>query len=144
MIMKYLFFFIIFLTSAALAWGQYPANPNKIRLGYQTTGDGLVYRGSGAPAYTPNSRNNAYMYGDTTNNILYYYENNTWNQIWPTVLNLAEEDLSDFAIVVDGQNQTPYDGIGVPGILYGTAATQKRITITVNGQNISFTVCNCN
>ena len=110
------------------------------------------------------------MYGDTTNNILYYYENNTWNQIWPTVLNLAEEDLSDFAIVVDGQNQTPYDGIGVPGILYGTAATQivvdgqnqtpydgigvpgilygtaatqKRITITVNGQSISFTVCNC-
>ena len=144
MIMKYLFFFIIFLTSAICSFAQYPANPNKIRLGYQTTGDGLVYRGSGAPAYTPNSRNNAYMYGDTTNNILYYYENSIWNQIWPTVLNLAEEDLSDFAIVVDGQNQTPYDGIGVPGILYGTAATQKRITITVNGQNISFTVCNCN
>ena len=144
MIMKYLFFFIIFLTSAICSFAQYPANPNEIRLGYQTTGDGLVYRGSGAPAYTPNSRNNAYMYGDTTNNILYYYENSIWNQIWPTVLNLAEEDLSDFAIVVDGQNQTPYDGIGVPGILYGTAATQKRITITVNGQNISFTVCNCN
>ena len=143
MIMKYLFFFIIFLTSAICSFAQYPANPNKIRLGYQTTGDGLVYRGSGAPAYTPNSRNNAYMYGDTTNNILYYYENSIWNQIWPTVLNLTEEDLSDFAVVVDGQNQTPYDGIGVPGILYGTAATQKRITITVNGQSISFTVCNC-
>ena len=84
------------------------------------------------------------MYGDTTNNILYYYENSIWNQIWPTVLNLTEEDLSDFAVVVDGQNQTPYDGIGVPGVLYGTAATQKRITITVNGQSILFTVCNCN
>ena len=138
--MRYLLFILLLLP--ALAWGQYPANPNKIRLGYQTTGDGLVYRGSGAPAYTPNSRNNAYMYGDTTNNILYYYENNTWNQIWPTELSVQEFcEYPDGVIVVDSQNQTTWNGLAVVGII-GNAPARKRIVLTVNGQSVSF-YCDC-
>ena len=130
--MRYLLFILLLLP--ALAWGQYPANPNKIRLGYQTTGDGLVYRGSGAPAYTPTSMVNAYMYGDTVNNKLYYYENNQWNQIWPTELSIQEFcEYSDGVIVVDDQNQTPWDGLAVVGII-GNAPARKRIVLTVNGQ----------
>ena len=53
--------------------GQYPATGNKMRLGYQTTGDGLIFRGSGNPSYTPSGINSAYTYIDTVSG-------NVWNR----------------------------------------------------------------
>lgn len=77
--MKY-FLFILLLAIPLVALGQYNNNPNKIRLGYQTTGTGLIAYGSGAPLYTPINVNNANHYQDTTNNVLYYYDfqGSTW------------------------------------------------------------------
>jgi len=55
-------------------FAQYPNNARKQRLGFQTTGAGLVYIQSGAPAHTPSTDENTWMVLDTTNNVLYYWD----------------------------------------------------------------------
>lgn len=62
------------LAGAAL-YGQYPATGNKSRLGWQTTGDGLVYRGTVSDTATikPATVNNAYFLFDTLTSTLYRY-----------------------------------------------------------------------
>jgi hypothetical protein len=54
---------------------QYPTTNNKQRLGFQTTADGLVYRGrsSDTVAIKSSGLNNAYFILDTVNNIQYNY-----------------------------------------------------------------------
>jgi len=66
---------ILFLLLSISLFAQYPATGNKQRLGYQTTGDGLVYRGRALDTMTIKSSglNNAYFILDTVNNILYNY-----------------------------------------------------------------------
>jgi len=69
-----------FLLCSFSAFAQYPATPTtKQELGRQTTGDGLIYRGSGAPAYTPSNNRNAWIYYDTTNNRLYKSRLGSWS-----------------------------------------------------------------
>ena len=56
----------------------YPITGNKQRLGWQTTGNGLVYRGSAADTVTkPSNYTNkdikAYLLVDTVNNVMYSY-----------------------------------------------------------------------
>jgi hypothetical protein len=65
--------FIILASSFAFA--QYPNSGNKQRLGFQTSGDGLVYRGraSDTVGIKSSGLNNAYFILDTVNNILYNY-----------------------------------------------------------------------
>jgi len=65
--------FIILASTFAIA--QYPSTGNKQRLGYQTTGDGLVFRGraSDTTALKPFTINNAYHLFDTLNNVLFSY-----------------------------------------------------------------------
>ncbi len=75
--------FLVFLMLATYAaHAQWPNNPNKIVLGRQTTGDGLVFRGSGFPSYTPTTNKNAYVYADTTNSRVYVHIG-TWLQVYP-------------------------------------------------------------
>jgi len=66
---------ILFLFLSVCLFAQYPATGNKQRLGYQTTGDGLVFRGraSDTVAIKSSGLNNAYFILDTLNNILYNY-----------------------------------------------------------------------
>ena len=66
---------ILFLFLSISLYAQYPATGNKQRLGYQTTGDGLVYRGRALDTVGIKSSglNNAYFILDTVNNILYNY-----------------------------------------------------------------------
>ena len=66
---------ILFLLASLTLFAQYPATGNKQRLGYQTTGDGLVFRGraSDTTALKPSTINNAYFVLDTVNNVLYNY-----------------------------------------------------------------------
>jgi hypothetical protein len=66
---------ILFLFLSLSLFAQYPATGNKQRLGYQTTGDGLVYRGRAADtvAIKSSGLNNAYFILDTVNNIQYNY-----------------------------------------------------------------------
>jgi hypothetical protein len=65
--------FVILASTFAIA--QYPATGNKQRLGYQTTGDGLVFRGrsNDTMALKPSTLNNAYHLFDTVNNVLFSY-----------------------------------------------------------------------
>jgi hypothetical protein len=65
----------LLLLSCTFAFAQYPATGNKQRLGYQTTGDGLVFRGrsNDTMALKPSSLNNAYHLFDTVNNVLFSY-----------------------------------------------------------------------
>jgi hypothetical protein len=78
--MKQIFWLLFcFFIVTGTAFAQFPANPNKIRLGNQTTGDGLLYRTAGSPAYTPTGINNAWVAFDTVAGVLYYYEGGTWN-----------------------------------------------------------------
>lgn len=66
-------------------FAQYPTFSNKQKLGVQTTGDGLIYRGRNNPNYyTPSNINNAYFYLDTLTSKLYLYNISDWQQIYPT------------------------------------------------------------
>jgi len=77
--MKKIFLFAFLLCSFS-AFAQYPTQPTtKQELGRQTTGDGLIYRGSGAPAYTPSNNRNAWIYYDTLNNRLYKSRLGSWS-----------------------------------------------------------------
>ena len=74
---------LLLLPIVALA--QYPTFSNKQKLGVQTTGDGLIFRGGIHPNYyTPSNINNAYFYLDTTTSKLYLYSVGTWQQVYPT------------------------------------------------------------
>jgi hypothetical protein len=63
------------ILASTFAFAQYPATGNKQRLGYQTTGDGLVFRGrsNDTTALKPSTLNNAYHLFDTVNNVLFSY-----------------------------------------------------------------------
>ena len=66
-------------------FAQYPTFSNKQKLGVQTTGDGLIFRGTtvgNIPNYIPSNVNNAYFHLDTTNSKLYLY-NDGWQQVYP-------------------------------------------------------------
>ena len=65
----------IIILASSIAFAQYPATGNKQRLGYQTTGDGLVFRGrsNDTTSLKPSTINNAYHLFDTVNNVLFSY-----------------------------------------------------------------------
>jgi len=107
-----------FLLCSFSAFAQYPATPTtKQELGRQTTGDGLIYRGSGAPAYTPSNNRNAWIYYDTTNNRLYKSRLGSWS--------LMVQDTSAF-----NEIQMPYI---VDDILYLTSnVTGEPLTAYIN------------
>lgn len=76
--MKNILFLLLFLLPLA-AFAQYPNAPNKIVLGRQTTGDGLIYRTDSIPNWTPATNRDAWVAFDTEAGVLYYYEGGTWN-----------------------------------------------------------------
>jgi hypothetical protein len=75
--------FIILASSFAFA--QYPATGNKQRLGFQTTGDGLTWRGaiSDTAAIQPTTNQNAWLIIDTINLKIYSFDftSNVWNLV---------------------------------------------------------------
>jgi hypothetical protein len=75
--------FIILASSFAFA--QYPATGNKQKLGFQTTGDGLVWRGaiSDTAAIQPTTNQNAWLIIDTINFKIYSFDftSNVWNAL---------------------------------------------------------------
>jgi hypothetical protein len=75
-----LFFLLLFLLPLA-ACAQFPNSPNKIRLGNQTTGLGLVHPSGGVPSWTPTTINNAWAAMDTTSGALYAYFAGQWNAL---------------------------------------------------------------
>ena len=75
--------FILFLSISLFA--QYPNTGNKQRLGFQTTADGLVWRGSisDTSSIQPVSNQNAWVILDTVNLKIYSFDFtfNVWNQV---------------------------------------------------------------
>jgi hypothetical protein len=59
---------------------QYPDSGNKIRLGFQTTGDGLIWRDTQpkVPYYQPINNKAAWIVLDTVYNKFYHYKDSTW------------------------------------------------------------------
>jgi hypothetical protein len=144
---------LISLTAGA-AFGQYPATGNKQRLGFQTTGDGLVYRGrlSDTTAIKPANINNAFYLQDTINDKLYRYikTNGGWQPVQGRVQKLGvgadgangatlylsgtDTDGSSAEVVVDNVTDVrlPWDGSAVIGIIT-TVTTSHAVTITGTG-----------
>ena len=72
------FFMVAGISYAAIDSIPYPITGNKQRLGWQTTGNGLVYRGTASDTVTkPSNYTNkdikAYLLVDTVNNVMYSY-----------------------------------------------------------------------
>jgi len=145
----------LFAFSAGAAYGQFPATGNKSRLGYQTTGDGLIYRGTIADTVTvkPAALANAYFLLDTVNAVLYRYIKT--KQGWQRVdggaaqqlgvgadggngatlyLSDTDEGGTSATVVVDNATaaRLPWDGNAVIGILTVTTITHA-VTITGTG-----------
>ena len=74
------FFTALFAFLAGSASGQYPATGNKSRLGWQTTADGLVWRGAIADTATidPVGLLQAWALVDTASGVLYQYRGKAW------------------------------------------------------------------
>jgi hypothetical protein len=75
----------IIILASSFAFAQYPATGNKQRLGFQTTGDGLVWRGaiSDTAAIQPTTNQNAWLIIDTINFKIYSFDftSNVWNAL---------------------------------------------------------------
>lgn len=139
---------IVFIAGAA--YGQFPATGNKSRLGWQTTGDGLIYRGTLADTTSikPTGLNNAYFLLDTVNAVLYRYikTQGGWQRAQAegdllhvleggansAGLSISGELVNDGAfLVVDGNNATPWDGLRAVG--YFSQRVRDEVTIQGSG-----------
>jgi hypothetical protein len=76
---------ILFLFLSISLYGQFPININKQRLGFQTTADGLVWRGSlsDTASIQPVSNQNAWVILDTVNLKIYSFDftSNVWGLV---------------------------------------------------------------
>jgi hypothetical protein len=76
---------ILFLLASLSLFAQYPNTGNKQRLGFQTTGDGLTWRGSelDTASIQPINNQNAWVILDTVNLKFYSFDftSNVWNSV---------------------------------------------------------------
>jgi hypothetical protein len=76
---------LLLLLSCSIAFAQFPSTGNKQRLGFQTTGDGLVWRGSlsDTASIQPVSNQNAWVILDTVNLKIYSFDfsSNVWGLV---------------------------------------------------------------
>lgn len=117
-------------------FAQYPATGNKQRLGWQTTGDGLVYRGSGVPAYVPSTRNNAYVYQDTVANRYYHYSSGAWRDVSDDKY-IIKTDASMLAAPVK-DSLTIYDRLFVAMEITSGAISDRGVQLPVTGLDSSY------
>ena len=122
MIMKRFILFALAVFTASAAFAQYPNAPNKMRLGAQTTGDGLIYRHAGTPSWTPSGLNNAWLSVDTLTGDLYAYRGGQWfvevkgdlQQVYPVVINKSGVNIKRGEVVsVDTSNIIQGDQIRI-------------------------------
>lgn len=89
---------ILFLLASLSLFAQYPATGNKQRLGFQTTGDGLTWRGSisDTASIQPINNQNAWVILDTINLKIYSFDftSNAWNAL-PQGTNIDTTSLSN-------------------------------------------------
>lgn len=102
-------FILLFMLAPLFLWGQYPDNPRKLRLGFQTTGAGLTYIKDGAPAHTPGDDEDAWMVLDTANNVLYYWDETAG--AWENILDdITQDTVFQITNVPDTTTLAPMQG----------------------------------
>jgi hypothetical protein len=76
---------VLIILASTFAFAQYPATGNKQRLGFQTTGDGLTWRGSisDTASIQPINNTSAWVILDTVNLKFYSFDftSNVWNSV---------------------------------------------------------------
>jgi hypothetical protein len=141
--------FIVLASSFVFA--QFPSTGNKQRLGFQTTADGLVWRGSisDTASIQPVSNQNAWVILDTVNLKIYSFDftSNVWNQVGGGVfaqpidslffnVNVATDNVdtakmrwdSDLATVVLGLNDNVPNELGFKNFWLVKNQTGSTIT----------------
>ena len=140
--MKHILSFILIIGFFGTAYAQYPNTSNKIRLGAQTTGDGLIFRTDSIPDWTPSTINNAWLAVDTLTGNLYSYQGGEWRlevagdlrTVYPKVINKSGTNIKrgqpvmvDYTQIIQGDliRVRPADGSGTySGVLtMGIAST---------------------
>jgi hypothetical protein len=140
--MKHIITLLLLTCGSITAFAQFPNAPNKMRLGAQTTGDGLIFRTDSIPDWTPSSLNNAWLAIDTLTGNLYSYQGAEWGlevagdlrTVYPRVINKSgvnilrgQPVMVDYNQVIQGDliRILPADGSGTySGVLtMGIAST---------------------
>jgi len=121
----FLMFIVINASIASVDSIPYPLIKNKIRLGWQTSGDGLIYRGLASDTITKptnyvDKRIKAYMILDTTTNIQWHYKKATSNA-WLRVGGSISSGLTGTLPVANG----------------GTGASVRTFVDTINTQTVN-------
>ena len=122
---------ILFLLASLSLFAQYPATGNKQRLGYQTTGDGLTWRGSisDTASIQPINNQNAWVILDTVN--LKFYSFDFTSNVWNLVGNAAGLTMPFDSITFN----TAKDGtVGVGEVEYND--TQGSLIQGLKGGNV--------
>lgn len=133
--MKKILLFLL-LTLPVLLYAQYPTTGNKQRLGWQTTGDGLVYRAAGLPSYTPTTLNNAYTYIDTNTGRVYRYSNGAWRDL-SSEKYIRKIDETILASQVK-DSLSIYDWFFVAMELTSGATSDKAVQLPVTGLDSTY------
>lgn len=133
--MKKILLFLL-LTLPVLLYAQYPTTGNKQRLGWQTTGDGLVYRAAGLPSYTPTTLNNAYTYIDTNTGRVYRYSNGAWRDL-SSEKYIRKIDETILASPVK-DSLSIYDWFFVAMELTSGATSDKAVQLPVTGLDSTY------
>lgn len=133
--MKRLLLFLL-LAMPVLLFAQYPPSGNKQRLGWQTTGDGLVYRDAGPPSYTPNSRNNAYIYLDTIARRYYHFSSGAWRYLSAEKYIRLQDVTVGAAAVAD--SLITYDRLFFAADLTSGASSDKAVQLPIAGLDSTY------
>ena len=140
--MKHILSLLLIVGFFGNLYAQYPNTSNKMRLGAQTTGDGLIFRTDSIPDWTPSSLNNAWLAIDTLTGNVYSYQGAEWRlevagdlrTVYPKVINKSGTNIKRGQPVMVDYNQViqgdlirilPADGSGTySGVLtMGIAST---------------------
>jgi hypothetical protein len=125
--MKKILLLSIFVLSAVAAFAQYPAAPNKIALGRQTTGNGLVYITDSIPFWTPTTANNAWAAIDTLAKRLYAWRNGQWE----SVVSAGGTTIDSLAYAADTLYLYTSDGTFTTEIISSGGGVQYSDSLTV-------------
>jgi len=141
--MKKIVWILFLLGSAVVCIAQpgYPVNLRNVIIGYQTTPEGLFFRGSHSPSHIPLEKYGTFMYVDTvTRQIWMYLDKDTvnnqpvgvWAKMYPSVSDLSS--LTDVNTTGKIQNSMLiYDAVTSKWII-DNGTVYRRTSDTLSGQ----------
>lgn len=150
--MRYIVFILLLLPF--MAFGQYPDGPsNPIRLGVQTTANGLAYTSDTGPTLNPANDTSAYLWLDTLAGRLWYWDNGAWDTLARYWVSTDDQTLSIdstgrvFSLSIEGGNTITFEdtkntisntGANGTEIYYYTGSQWNRSGLYVDGFNNTY------